>query len=99
MVIREIRCKKRTEERAAVKKAAHDLLTNLKDGLLTLDWRKHQRSQAQVRIAIEDLLDATLPDAFTTDLYEEKCELVYQHIYENYFGDGRSTYASMPLVV
>lgn len=85
------------KERAAVKKAAHDLLEKLKDGLLTLDWRKHQQTQAQVRVAIEDLLDNLLPEAYTPELYEQKCDLVYQHVYENYYGEGRSTYTSLPL--
>jgi len=79
--------------------AARELLQKLKEGLLGLDWRKYQRSQAQVRVAIADLLDALLPAAFNTELYEEKCELVYRHVYENYYGQGRGTYEGLPLGV
>ena len=87
------------KERQAVKKAASELLEKLKDGQLTLDWRKHQQSQAQVRITIEDIFDEWLPDAFTEELFDTKCEVVYQHVYEHYFGEGRSTYSGMPLAV
>ena len=45
------------KERRAVKKTAHELLAKLKDSQLTLDWRKHQQAQAQVRITIEDILE------------------------------------------
>lgn len=87
------------KERQAVKKAARELLAKLKDGKLTLDWRKHQQAQAEVRITIEDILDEHLPAAYTTELYHAKCDLVYQHVYEHYYGEGRSTYASMPLAM
>jgi len=33
-----------------------------------------------------------LPPAFTPDLYRHKCDLVYQHVYEAYFGGGKSVY-------
>jgi len=81
------------KEQQAVKKAAQELLAKLKDGLLSLDWRKRQ--QAQVRISIEDVLDELLPEAFTAEVFAARCELVYQHIY----GEGCSTYSSLPLGV
>jgi len=87
------------KERQAVKKAAHELLAKLKDGQFTLDWRKHQQAQAQVRITIEDILDELLPEAYTPDLFTAKVDLVYQHVYENYYGEGRSTYSDMPLAM
>ncbi len=87
------------KERQAVKKAVRELLAKLKDSLLTLDWRKRQQTQAQIRITIEDVLDKLLPEVYTADLFEAKCELVYQHVYENYYGEERSTYSSMPLAV
>jgi hypothetical protein len=30
------------------------------------------------------------------EIYKLKCELVYQHTFENYYGEGRSTCASLP---
>jgi type I restriction enzyme R subunit len=84
------------KERKQVKQAARDLLAVLKAEKLTLDWRKRQQSRAAVRVAIEQFLDERLPEAFTPDMFLQKCEAVYQHVYESYFGEGRSIYA-MPL--
>jgi type I restriction enzyme R subunit len=82
------------KEKNQVKKVARDLLTKLKAEMLVLDWRKRQQNRAQVMVAIEDMLDRGLPDKFTKDVFYQKCGLVYQHIYDSYFGEGRSVYAT-----
>jgi len=74
-----------------VKKVAKDLLQTLKKEKLVLDWRKRQQTRASVRLCIEVALDQ-LPPAYSADLYRDKCELTYQHIYDSYFGLGRSLY-------
>jgi type I restriction enzyme R subunit len=79
-------------EKKQVKKAAWDLLTTLKTEKLVLDWRKRQQSRAQVMVAIEEILDKGLPDKYTQDMFHQKCDLIYQHIYDSYFGEGRSVY-------
>lgn len=79
-------------EKAQVKAVAHDLLEALKHGKLVLDWRKKQQARAAVQVAIADTLDR-LPSAYTTELYQQKCDQVYQHIYESYFGQGQSIYS------
>ncbi len=76
----------------AVKKVAHDLLEKLKAEKLVLDWRKKQQSRASVRLCIEEILE-NLPPIFTTEIYRQKCGLVYQHVYESYYGSGNSVYA------
>ncbi len=68
------------------------LLDVLKKEKLILDWRKRQRSRAEVRVAIEESLDE-LPENFTPDLYRAKCEAVYQHVYDSYYGSGEGIYA------
>jgi type I restriction enzyme, R subunit len=78
-------------ERKQVKRVAEGLLKLLKREKLVLDWRKEQRARAAVRLAIEEHLDE-LPEKFTTDLYERKCEAVYQHVYDSYWDDGHSVY-------
>jgi type I restriction enzyme R subunit len=83
-----------TEERDELKKVAKQLLAKLK-GLLVLDWRKRQTSQARVRDAIKDLLDEGLPRAYTPELYQQKCSSVYEHIYESYPQSGEGVYAGM----
>jgi type I restriction enzyme, R subunit len=59
--------------------------TNLKAERLVLNWRKQQKTRAAVRAAIFDALEQ-LPEPCTPDLYGQKCELVYQHVYEVYTG-------------
>lgn len=79
-------------ERNQLKTAARDLLNTLKAEKLVLDWRKRQQSRAQVKVAIEDVLDKELPPRFTPDIYRQKCEAVYQHIYDSYFGKDQNIY-------
>jgi type I restriction enzyme R subunit len=80
-------------ERLQVKSVAEQLLKVLKAEKLVLDWRKEQRARAAVRLAVETELDH-LPEAFTTELFEEKCELVYRHVFDSYWDDGRSVYVA-----
>ena len=81
------------KEEAQVKKIARELLENLKREKLVLDWRKTQARRAAVRVAIEDKLDE-LPPLFVKDIYNRKCDAVYKHLFENYYGEGRSVYAA-----
>ena len=81
----------RVEERD-VKKAAKALLETLKKEKLVLDWRKQQTTRAMVRYAIETVLENELPRAYSKELYEQKCDAVYQHVYEAYLDQGKSLY-------
>lgn len=76
-----------------VKNVARELLETLKWEKLVLDWRKRQQSRAAVLITVKDVLDH-LPRAYDPDTYDEKCEVVYQHIFEAYAGAGKSIYSS-----
>jgi type I restriction enzyme R subunit len=78
-------------EAGEVKKVAKSLLVKLKQEKLVLDWRKQQTTRAMVLTAIKDALDE-LPRAYTKDLYELKCDAVYQHVYDAYIGQGKSVY-------
>ena len=75
-----------------MKAIARELLATLKREKLVLDWRKKAQARAGVQVAIEEGLNA-LPDAYDAALYERKIGTVYQHIYENYYGAGQSTYS------
>jgi type I restriction enzyme R subunit len=77
----------------AVKKIAQDLLEKLKSKKLVLDWRKKQQARASVKLCIEEILE-NLPPVFPKEVYLKKCSLVYEHIYESYYGSGESVYAS-----
>lgn len=81
------------KEKQQVKKVAGELLETLKKEKLVLDWRKKQQARADVMYTIEKVLDDELPRSYSTEMYQKKCERVYQHIYDNYYGAGRGIYA------
>lgn len=81
------------KDRQQVKKAARQLIETLKKEKLVLDWRKKQQARAEVLYTIEKVLDDDLPRSFSTELYRKKCELVYQHIFDHYYGAGQSIYS------
>ena len=80
------------KEQEQVKEVARELLDTLKAERLVLDWRKNQQTRAGVQLQIEKILDK-LPENYDAELYKLKCQIVYQHVYDSYCGDGRSIYA------
>ena len=58
-----------------------------------LDWKKQQTTRAAVRQAIDVVLDRTLPRAYSQELYDQKCDAIYQHVFEPYAGQGQSLYS------
>jgi type I restriction enzyme R subunit len=79
------------EESQRIKKVTQALLQRLKDKLV-IDWRKRQQSRAAVKLSIGECLDH-LPQRYVTE-YEAACQAIYQHVYDSYFGEGSSIYAS-----
>ena len=79
-------------QRDEVKVAVREMLRTLKREKLVLDWRKHTQTRAQVRLAVENILDKGLPQPYTLELFNQKSEVVYQHIYDSYYGEGKSVY-------
>lgn len=45
-------------------------------------------------MTIEKLLDQGLPSVYTPEMFEQKTTAVFQHVYNAYFGAGRSVYAA-----
>lgn len=82
------------KETQQVKLASKELLDKLKKEKLVLDWRRKQQARADVLLTIETMLDAKLPRSYTPELYEQKCISVFQHIYDSYYGAGKSVYAA-----
>ena len=66
-------------------KVAKELLKRLKAERLVLDWREKEQARSAVRQSIAVELDK-LPDAYTKDIYDQKCELTYQFVFEHYPG-------------
>jgi type I restriction enzyme R subunit len=73
--------------------STRDLLATLKKEKLVLDWRKRQQSRAAVRVCIEEVLDL-LPRTYSSETYRQKCDGVYQHVYDSYWGAGRGAYGT-----
>ena len=82
-----------TEERAEVKTVARGLLARLK-ALLVLNWRQKSTARSQLKLAIEDVLDAGLPRAYTPKLYQQKCSAVFEHVYVSYPERDAGVYAA-----
>ena len=80
-------------EKGRVKAISKELLEILKREKLVLDWRQRQQSRAAVKITVADILDE-LPERYTQEIYDQKCEVVYQHIYDCYYGNGNSVYVA-----
>ena len=82
------------KERRQVKRVASHLLEKLKQEKLVLDWRKKEMTRAAVRQTIEIILDE-LPEVYAKGYYDIRCEQVYQHVYDAYWGEQKSIYDSV----
>ena len=72
------------KDKTAIKKVAEELLKELKEEKLALDWRNRQQERAAVRVIIDRVLDENLPEVYGGEIFKLKCKELYQHIYENY---------------
>jgi type I restriction enzyme R subunit len=80
------------QETEAIKKVCKDLLAKLKTEKLVLAWRTKRTTRAAVRVEIEKMLDSGLPEKYTTELFEQKCGVLFQHVLEKYPESGESVY-------
>ena len=78
-------------EEAEVKRVARELLETLKQEKLVLDWREKQQAKAAVMQTLKLEL-RRLPSQYTRDVQVEKMARAYAHVYDHYFGAGRSAY-------
>ena len=79
-------------QREEVKTSVKNLLDELRKENLVLDWRKQQQLRAQTELTVQTILDEGLPETYTQELFEKKWQAVYQHVYESYYGEGKSIY-------
>ena len=82
------------EDKAEVKKVVQELLETLKREKLVLDWRKKQQAQAAVRKTVRDMFNAALPPSYSKEICDEAYAAIYQHIFDSYYGMGKSVYAN-----
>lgn len=78
------------DERKQTKEVAKKLVETLKPSLV-LDWRKRLRTCAYVRNQIRTVLD-NLPEIYSNEQYDQTCEIVYDHVYKNYYDDQTNLY-------
>ncbi len=79
------------KERAEIKKITRDLLNTLKKEKLVLDWRKRQASTS-FRKGYGRRGIGPVAETYTGDMQCKKCNIIYRHIYDHYYGQGRSIY-------
>ncbi|WP_163379445.1 type I restriction endonuclease subunit R [Cyclobacterium sp. SYSU L10401] len=81
------------KEKKAVKKVAQQTLDKLKAEKLKIDrWRESRQITAQVKGMIYDNLLWLPQEVYSDEEVSLKTVSVYQHIYTNYFGGGKSVY-------
>lgn len=67
-------------EEQSVKLAAKDLIIHLLQAhpkVLVQDWWKHGQTQAQVKAAIEEVLDKDLPESYGRVEFKDRCDKVF----------------------
>lgn len=81
------------KEKNEVKKVAKETLEKLKTEKLKIDrWRESRQITAQVKGMIYDNLLWLPQEVYSDEEVSLKTVSVYQHIYTNYYGGGRSVY-------
>lgn len=81
------------EDKQEVKKLAKQTLEKLKAEKLKIDrWRESRQITAQVKGLIYDNLLWLPQEVYTDEEVSLKTVSVYQHIYTNYYGGGKSVY-------
>lgn len=80
------------EDLLKTKEASKKIIEGVND-LLVLDWRKKSGSQAKIRVFLEESMDKALPSHVDEDVWQQKCDLGFDHIYSSYFDNGSSVYS------
>ena len=78
-------------EAKKVKGAAKKLLEHVEEKLV-LDWKRRQQTRSAVRVAVGTVLDDELPDVYGPQLFDQKVDAIFDHIYASYFDNGQSVY-------
>jgi type I restriction enzyme R subunit len=56
-------------------------------------FRRHRKPMSAPP-AIQQVLDDRLPRTYKPELYEQKCGVLYQHVFDSYQGLGKGLYAN-----
>ncbi len=85
------------KEKTQIKKMAKDILGKLKNKFV-IDWRKKQQARAEIKVAIADVIYDELPESYTTTDCQQSMNLIYRHVYDSYWGEDNSVYATKEIV-
>ena len=77
------------ENKRGLKEGLSDEELAIFDLLTKPDMELDNKELQKVKGLARDLL----PRAYTKELYQQKCVVVYHHIFESYYGSGQSIYA------
>lgn len=81
------------KERVEVKKVSKQTLETLKAEKLKVErWRESTQLRAQVKTTIYDTLLWLPKEPYSENEVDEKTNVIYQHIFTNYYGGGKSIY-------
>ena len=81
------------KERDEVKKVSKQTLEALKTEKLKVErWRESTQLRAQVKTTIFDTLLRLPQEPYPDNEVDEKTNVIYQHIFTNYYGGGKSIY-------
>lgn len=80
------------KEQEIVRQTAKELIDVLNRERLVYDWKKKQSTRAKVKLEIEQICDKNLPSIYDVDLFQKKCDNLYEHFYDNYNNAQDNTY-------
>jgi type I restriction enzyme R subunit len=81
------------DERTTVKNAAKDLLQKFKKLSAEMPfWYKNRQEQGQVKEAIKNTLNKDLPESYDKFVFNNKCDEVYNLVYERTISSGDAFY-------
>ena len=80
------------DEVKSVKKVAQSLLAAVQ-ARLVLNWRDKLQARAVMLESIRITLDEGLPEGYTKELFEQKCQVVFLHVFESYAERSQSVYS------
>lgn len=84
------------DERQLVKASAKNLLDNLREKIIQ-DWRRRVATKYAVNRTIRLVLDDDLPETpYTKDIFDNKVQLIFDHVLTAYGDEGENAYQPRP---
>ena len=85
----EMKLSKKQEQQ--VKKVLKELIQRLKTEKFVLDWQNGSNPEQPYAFASKTP-STNCPVYTRKEVFQQKCEITYEHVYDSYFGSGASMY-------